>query len=98
MLGDMENKNYKILVSSPLISEPELLAFSETDGYLYFTDKNDEKTVKRVKPSVGLLRTVENVPDRVVSLVARGDALYWTLANGAVYKYDPILRESVLFR
>lgn len=53
MLGDMENKNYKVLVAAPLIDEPDLLAFSETDGYLYFTDKSDEKAVKRLKPSVG---------------------------------------------
>ena len=73
----MENKNYKILVSSPLIDEPELLAFSETDGYLYFTDKANEKTVKRVKPSNG-----EWVQENMNMLHGAATAGY-----GVVYKW-----------
>ena len=52
VLGDLDLKNYKILVSSPIVEEPNLVAYHPSDDYIYFTDI-DGKTVKKVKPSAG---------------------------------------------
>ena len=60
ILGDMEKKTYKVLLSSPIVTEPNLVEYNPSDGYLYFTDA-DQKTLKKVNPSVGKLDVEGNI-------------------------------------
>ena len=56
ILGDMEKKSYKVLLSSPTVTKPNLVEYNPGDGYLYFTDA-DQKILKKVNPSVGKTKT-----------------------------------------
>lgn len=48
----MEERGYKVLLSSPTVAQPNLVIYSPADDFLYFTELN-ENSVKKVKPSVG---------------------------------------------
>lgn len=53
ILGDLEKKSYKVLLSSPIVAEPDLVEFNPSDGFIYYTDA-DKKTLKKVNPSIGM--------------------------------------------
>ena len=83
ILGDLDVKTYKVLIASPLVQQPNLITFNTDDGYVYFTD-GDQKTVKKVKPSVGLVSTVEMTKEPIVRLVSGYGKVYWITSDNQV--------------
>ena len=82
-LGYLDAKSYKILVSYPATNEPNLVAYHGPDDTIYFTDA-DKKTVKKVKPTQGIVVVVAQAEREIKKLFVRNGKVYWMTSSNEV--------------